>query len=190
MRKVLFSICCILALGACSPAPTSTPTTVPPTAAPTETLAPVFTLSSPAFANGEPIPAVYTCKGNNTSPQLIWNEPPAGTKTFAIIVDDPDGAGYTHWVIYDIPAASRGLPENVTKDQQALSDGVFQGFNGSTIFGYEGMCPPSNTHHYSFRLYALDIVLEKKQGIGKKLLEQAMTGHILAQTELMGTFQP
>lgn len=194
MKKISFLIVlCALALGACSPAPTSTPTHVPTlaptdTTVPTETPAPGFTLSSPAFANGEPVPTLYTCSGRSISPPLTWSEPPAGTKTFALIVDDPDAGGYIHWVIYDIPAESRGLPEDVAKDQE-LENGIYQGYSGGAIFGYVGLCPP-NKHHYSFRLYALDLHLEKKQGVGKKLLEAAMEGHILAQSELVGTFQP
>lgn len=185
----------VFLITSCAPAPTSTPTPIPTeTAAPTETPAPTntpepsFTLSSSAFENEGPVPKLYTCSGESISPPLTWNEPPAGTKSFALIADDPDANGYIHWVIYNIPADRRGLPENVDKDQE-LPDGVYQGFSGGAVFGYVGLCPP-NKHRYSFRLYALDLILEKKQGVGKKLLEEAMKGHILAQSELVGTFAP
>lgn len=188
MKKILFLIlCCNLIFAACSPAPTIVPTAVPPTAAATETQGPVFTLSSPAFANGEPVPATYTCKELSFSPPLTWNEPPAGTKTFAVIIDDPDAGGYTHWVVYNIPATSRGLPEHIANGQE-MENGGNQGHSSGTVFGYAGLCPPSK-HSYSFRLYALDIVVEKAQGVTKNLLEAAIKNHILAQSELIGTFE-
>jgi Raf kinase inhibitor-like YbhB/YbcL family protein len=200
MKKILFTIVFFaILITACAPAPTATPTAVP-TEAPTETPAPIasplgtntpgpsFTLSSPVFEHEGPVPKLYTCSGESISPPLTWTEPPAGTQSFALIADDPDAAGFIHWVIYNIPAASRGLPENVAKDQE-LPDGVYQGFSGGAVFGYVGLCPP-NKHRYSFRLYALDLILEKKQGVGKKLLDAAMEGHILAQSELVGTFAP
>jgi Raf kinase inhibitor-like YbhB/YbcL family protein len=195
MKKILsLLVFFVFLLTACVPVATATPTAtttdVPPeTVVPTATTAePSFTLSSPAFANGEPVPALYTCSGSSISPPLAWNEPPTETKSFALIADDPDAGGFIHWVIYNIPAKSRGLPENVAKDQE-LGDGMYQGFSGGAVFGYVGLCPP-NKHRYSFRLYALDLILEKKQGVGKKLLEAAMVDHILAQSELTGTFQP
>lgn len=200
MKKILLTIVFFaILITACAPVATATPTTVP-TDVPTETPAPIasplgtatpepsFTLSSPAFENEGPVPKLYTCSGESFSPPLTWTEPPAGTQSFALIADDPDAAGFIHWVMYNIPAASRGLPENVAKDQE-LPDGVYQGFSGGAVFGYVGLCPP-NKHRYSFRLYALDLILEKKQGVGKKLLDAAMEGHILAQSELVGTFAP
>lgn len=194
-RVFVVSLLLFVFLTSCAPAPTATPTPIPiPTEAPTETPAPTatpepsFTLSSPVFEHEGPVPKLYTCSGESISPPLTWTEPPAGTQSFALIADDPDAAGFIHWVIYNIPAASRGLPENVAKDQE-LPDGVYQGFSGGAVFGYVGLCPP-NKHRYSFRLYALDLILEKKQGVGKKLLDAAMEGHILAQSELVGTFAP
>lgn len=193
----VFVVSLLLLVTSCAPAPTptATPTPIPTeTAAPTETPAPTatpepsFRLSSPVFENEGPVPKLYTCSGESISPPLDWTEPPVGTKSFALIADDPDANGFIHWVIYNIPAESRGLPENVAKDQE-LPDGVYQGFSGGAVFGYVGLCPP-NKHRYSFRVYALDLILEKKQGVGKKLLEEAMQGHILAQSELVGTFAP
>lgn len=196
MKKRLFAVVfvfCTLLLDACSspvtPAPTNIPTSAPTeTPAPTATSAPTFVLSSPAFANGEAIPTVYTCNGDRFSPELVWTEPPAGTKSFALIMDDPDAGGYVHWVIFNIPAESRGLPEKM-KSGQELDGGIYQGLSGGAVFGYVGPCPPA-LHHYSLRLYALDTVFTKEQGAGKKLLEDSMQGHILAQTELTGTFKP
>jgi Raf kinase inhibitor-like YbhB/YbcL family protein len=175
---------------ACSPAVTSTPTNVPtaiPTVIPTET-PPAFALSSPAFANGEAVPKIHSCFGKSLSPALSWDEPPAGTQSFALIVDDPDAGGFVHWVIYNIPADRRGLPEGIETGQE-LDDGIYQGLSGGAVFGYVGLCP-SALHHYSFRLYALDIILEKTQGVGRQLLQEAMQGHILAESELIGTYQP
>jgi Raf kinase inhibitor-like YbhB/YbcL family protein len=174
--------------------PTSAPTSIPPTvtsvpAATATEAAPGLMLTSPAFSMGEAIPKIYSCGGSNISPALAWNEPPVGTQTFALIVDDPDAPGvFVHWVIYDIPADQRGLPENIGHGQE-LEDGIYQGLSGGAVFGYVGMCPPAK-HHYSFRLYALDIVLEKQQGVGRQLLQDAMQGHILAESELIGTYAP
>jgi len=193
MKNPPFIVFFVLMLGACSPAVASTPTNLP-TSAPTETpaatatSAPTFVLSSPAFANGESIPTVYTCSGDRISPALAWTEPPAGTKSFALIMDDPDAGGYVHWVIYNIPAENRGLPEKM-KSGQELDGGIYQGLSGGAVFGYVGPCPPA-LHHYSLRLYALDVVLKKEQGAGKKLLQDSIQGHILAESELIGTFKP
>lgn len=147
-----------------------------------------FTLSSSAFTQGQPIPAAYSCKGRDISPALAWTEPPANTQSFALIMDDPDAPAGTwvHWVIYNIPASTRGLPEGVPTDAQ-LSDGSLQGTTSARSTGYHGPCPPSGTHRYFFKLYALDTTLSIASANKEKLLK-AMDGHILAQTELMGTF--
>jgi Raf kinase inhibitor-like YbhB/YbcL family protein len=197
MKKslIVVLIFCVLLVGACSPAvtptPTSTPTSAPtdtPTVTPSETPA-GFTLSSPIFTNGGSIPEVYSCNGDSKSPELTWNEPPAGTQTFALIMDDPDAGGYSHWVIFNIPADYRGLPENVERGRE-LEKGIFQGMSGPAVFGYVGPCPPSGTHHYSFTLYALDTTFTKEQGAGKSFLLTAMEGHILGKSELIGLYQP
>lgn len=190
-KNLFFTFVFAMLFVSCAPAPTATPTpTSIPTAEPTvtPTPVPVFTLSSPAFANGETIPTVHTCSGDGISPELTWNEPPAGTKSFALIMDDPDASGFTHWIIYNIPADRRGLAEDIETGRE-LEDGIFQGLNGVAVFGYMGSCPPA-LHHYSFRLYALDTLLDMNQGAGKMLLVPAMEGHILAQSELIGTFAP
>jgi len=148
-----------------------------------------ITVSSTAFTAGASIPAVYTCTGRSVSPPLAWGEPPAGTKSFALIMDDPDApiGTFVHWVIYNIPASNRGLPEAVPANAK-LADGTQQGNNGAGRAGYTGPCPPSGTHRYFFKLYALDNLPSLASGDGKDQLLNAMQGHILAQGELMGTF--
>lgn len=142
-------------------------------------------LTSDAFANGQSIPAKFSCVGKNISPALAWTEPPAGTQSFALIVDDPDAPGGTwvHWVLYNIPADVRNLPESFS-----AQDPVSVGKNSWGKLSYGGPCPPSGTHRYYFKLYALDSTLSLSPGASKEQLLKAMEGHILAQSELMGTF--
>jgi Raf kinase inhibitor-like YbhB/YbcL family protein len=149
----------------------------------------MFTMTSSAFKPGEAIPAVYTCTGPNISPALAWIDPPAGTQSFALILDDPDAPNgtFVHWVIYNIPAESASLAEN-TRVESAPADGIVHGKNSAGQLGYMGPCPPSGTHHYSFRLYALDTKFDQKE-MDKTALLDAMHTHILAQTELIGTFK-
>ena len=141
-------------------------------------------LTSDAFANGQSIPAKYTCKGKNISPALAWTEPPAGTQSFALILDDPDAPAGTwvHWVLFNIPASTRTLQEDLSVS------GMSVGKNSWGDMRYGGPCPPSGTHRYFFKLYALDSNLSLSPGATKDQLLQAMDGHILAQAELMGTF--
>ncbi len=148
-----------------------------------------LTLSSPAFAPGQPIPAEYSCKGRNISPALAWSGAPSNTASYALILDDPDApAGtFTHWVIYNIPAVSNGLAQAIAPTP-TLDDGAAQGKNSANHRFYDGPCPPSGTHRYFFRLYALDTRLDLAPGATADELRQAMKGHILAQGELMGTF--
>lgn len=155
----------------------------------TQEVAMSFSISSPAFEAGKPIPAVCTCRGRNISPALNWDEPPAGTQAFALIMDDPDApmGTWVHWVLYNLPAVTRSLPEAVPGDAQ-LADGSMQGRNSSRGTGYQGPCPPSGTHRYYFKLYALDAPVNLGSGAGKEDLLKAMEGHILGQAELMGTF--
>ena len=143
-----------------------------------------LTLTSDAFATGQSIPAKYSCVGTNISPALAWNEPPAGTKSFALIVDDPDAPAGTwvHWVLYNIPANTHNLPENT--DLRGLSVGK----NSSGNMRYDGPCPPNGTHRYFFKLYALDSTFSLSPGATKEQVLNAMQDHILAQGELMGTF--
>jgi Raf kinase inhibitor-like YbhB/YbcL family protein len=147
-----------------------------------------LTISSPDFVNNKPIPAVYTCNGAGISPALVWNEPPAGTRSFAIIMDDPDAPGGTwvHWVLYNIPATLRGLAQAASSDAR-LPDGSVNGKNSWGRLGYGGPCPPGGTHHYYFKLYALDTTLDLAANAGKQQLLSAMQGHVLAEGELIGT---
>jgi Raf kinase inhibitor-like YbhB/YbcL family protein len=151
--------------------------------------APAFELTSPAFTPGNPIPAQFTCSGENVSPQLEWSAPPAGTQSLALILDDPDAPGgtFTHWVLYDIPAAARGLAENVPGDER-LADGSLNGVNSAGKPGYTGPCPPSGRHRYFFKLYALDSQPASSSGMNAAQLVQAMQSHVLGTAGLMGTY--
>lgn len=150
-----------------------------------------LTVSSSAFKEGDRIPAKYTCQGQDVSPPLAWGEPPAGTQSFALIVDDPDAPGgvFTHWVLFNIPPDSRELPEAVPI-QAELARGALQGKTDFGRIGYGGPCPPpGRPHRYQFTLYALDQPLGLEGGASKKQLLSAMEGHILAQGQLTGTYQ-
>lgn len=146
-------------------------------------------LRSTAFTEGQPIPATYTCDGNDLSPPLAWSGAPAGTKSFALIADDPDAprGTWVHWVVWNIPATSTGLPENVARKPQ-LPDGTRQGISDSMSTGYGSPCPPSGTHRYFFKVYALDGFLELPAAATKLQLEAAMKGRVLAEAQLMGTY--
>jgi len=150
-----------------------------------------FSISGPSFQNGGNIPKKYTCEGADVSPELHWTAPPAGTQSLALIADDPDApvGTWTHWVLYDLPAQTTSLPEGVPKMDE-LASGGRQGRNDFRKIGYGGPCPPAGKpHRYFFKLYALDKKLDLKSGAGKQELEQAMQGHILGQTEVMGKYQ-
>jgi len=151
-------------------------------------------LTSAAFGENQSIPKVYTCEGKNVSPPLAWNGVPAGAKTLVLIVDDPDAPDpaaprmtWVHWVLYDIPASATGLAEGVAS--AALPKGTREGSNGWQRTGYGGPCPPIGRHRYFHKLYALDTVLPELDKPSTTALEQAMKGHILAQTQLIGTYQ-
>lgn len=147
-------------------------------------------VSSPGFKSGERIPVLYTCDGTDISPRLSWSGAPAGVKTYALIMDDPDSAGgtFTHWVIFNVPGDAMGLPENVPRDR-SLDNGAAQGKNDFGKIGYNGPCPPaSKIHHYTFHLYALDTVLSLDPGVSASEVRTAMQGHVIAHGELMGTY--
>jgi Raf kinase inhibitor-like YbhB/YbcL family protein len=146
-------------------------------------------LESTAFAADGLIPSKYTCDGTDISPPLSWNEPPAGTQSFALILDDPDAPVgiFVHWLLYDIPVEIRQLPERVAP-QSTLPDGGVQGKNDFGKLGYGGPCPPSGTHRYFFKLYALDRQLELEPGTTKNQMEAAMDGYILATAQLIGRY--
>ncbi|MEW6354830.1 MAG: YbhB/YbcL family Raf kinase inhibitor-like protein [Planctomycetota bacterium] len=147
-------------------------------------------ITSTAFEEGGMIPKKYTCDGSDVSPPLAWTGAPEGTKSIALISDDPDApvGTWVHWVIFNIPPKTTGLPENVPPGPE-LSSGARQ---GETDFGrieYGGPCPPSGTHRYYFRIYALDAMLDLESGATKAQLLAAMKGHVLAQGELMGKYR-
>lgn len=148
-------------------------------------------LKSDAFAGGQSIPAKYTCTGRNISPALTWGNPPAGTQSFALIVDDPDApmGTWVHWVLYNIPADRRSLEEDLPITGKNVDpDAIYAGKNSSGNIRYDGPCPPSGTHRYFFKLYALDTTVNLLPGATKDQILKEMEGHVLAQGELMGTF--
>jgi Raf kinase inhibitor-like YbhB/YbcL family protein len=147
-------------------------------------------IRSTAFQHNEAIPSVYTCQGNDKSPPLAWSGVPAGTKSLALIVDDPDAPDpkapkmtYVHWVVYNLPASDGAIGEAAT-----LPSSVVQGINDWKKEGYGGPCPPIGRHRYFFKLYALDTTLSDLGAATKPELEAAMHGHIIEQAELIGTY--
>lgn len=149
-----------------------------------------FELTSPVFKEGERIPDRYTCEGEDVSPPLHWSVPPAATKSFVVIADDPDAPGGTwvHWVIYNLSLDLRGLPEGIPARDHWL-DGALQGLTDFKRVGYGGPCPPpGKPHRYYFKLYALDAVLNLKPRATKSQVLEACKGHILGEAQLMGRF--
>ena len=149
-----------------------------------------FALETKAFPKEGDIPARYTCGGEDISPALAWSGAPQGTKSFVLIVDDPDAPSgtFTHWIVYDLPANARGVPENVAKSDD-LSGGGRQGRNDFRRVGYGGPCPPpGKPHRYFFRLHALNSTLNLPAGANRKDVENAMRGHVIGQAEIMGKF--
>ena len=150
-----------------------------------------FELTSSTFAQGRAIPRRHTCDGSDASVPLEWTDPPAGTVTFALIVDDPDAPGGTwvHWVLYALPAHSRRLPEGMPA-KKTLPDGSKQGVNDSRKIGYGGPCPPRGpAHRYCFTLYAVDRAVDLPPGATKAQLLGAIKGHTLGEAALMGTYR-
>ena len=148
-------------------------------------------LTSTAFKNGEFIPDKYTGKDEDISPPLEWTDVPGGAKSFALISDDPDApmGTWVHWVLYDIPADKKNLPEGIKKDG-VLPDGSKQGMTNFGSIGYGGPYPPPGpAHRYFFKLYALGTKLDLKPGLTKKAFLEAIKGHIIAEAELMGKFK-
>jgi Raf kinase inhibitor-like YbhB/YbcL family protein len=192
MRKLvsLFLLTAFLAfvMNGCGPRPTPAPEA--PTAPQEEGgVEMAFELTSTAFAPGEPIPGKHTCDGEDISPPLQWSDPPQGTQSLALICDDPDApiGTWVHWVLFNLPAEARSLLEAVPPEAER-PDGSRHGENGWGRLDYGGPCPPSGTHRYVFKLYALDTVLGLEAGASKKQVLQAMEGHILAQAELVGVY--
>ncbi|MCL4548979.1 MAG: YbhB/YbcL family Raf kinase inhibitor-like protein [Bacteroidetes bacterium] len=149
-----------------------------------------FKLFSSAFAEGAMIPVQYTCDGVNESPPLNWSGAPKETKTFVLIVDDPDAprGDWVHWVLFNIPASTTSLKENASLSGN-FTEGIVQGMNDFRTNYYGGPCPPSGTHRYFFKLYALNISLSLNDSANKKQLLEAMKGHILAEAHLIGKYK-
>jgi len=147
-------------------------------------------ITSSAFEDGGMIPAKYTCDGADISPPLKWEAVPEGTKSIALISDDPDApmGTWVHWVIFGLPADTKELAENIPPDK-ILPNGAKQGTSDFGRIGYGGPCPPSGTHRYFFKVYALDAELDLQAGARKKDLLRAMEGHILAEGQLMGKYK-
>ena len=205
MRKLIIPLVFVIfILGACTmpgaetamPEKTSPPADEPPAPAtfpPTEEVIadePIpFTLTSPEFVHEEAIPAKFSCDGEDISPILEWTDPPAGTQSFALIMDDPDAPGglWVHWVLFNLPPDARSLPEAVPTGP-TLDDGSSHGRNSWGRMEYGGPCPPSGTHRYFFKLYALDTVIEADPGRSNTQLLDLIDGHILAEAQLMGVY--
>ncbi|MCF6159061.1 MAG: YbhB/YbcL family Raf kinase inhibitor-like protein [wastewater metagenome] len=146
-------------------------------------------VKSSAFEEGGMIPKKYTCDGQDISPPLSWSAVPDGTKSIALISDDPDApmGTWVHWVLFNLPADVRELSENIPPEK-VLENGAKQGTTDFKKIGYGGPCPPSGTHRYFFKLYALDTEINLDAGITKKQLLGAMEGHILAEGQLIGKY--
>jgi Raf kinase inhibitor-like YbhB/YbcL family protein len=149
---------------------------------------------STAFQNEGEIPTKHTCEGEDISPALEWSAVPEGTQSLALIVDDPDAPDpdapkmvWVHWVLFNLPPDSGGLREGIAS--QELPTGTCEGLNDWKRVGWGGPCPPIGRHRYFFRLYALDCRLRISGAIGRKQLDRAMQGHVLAEATLMGTYQ-
>ncbi len=153
-----------------------------------------LTLMSPSFVNNGEIASQYTCEGSDLSPPLSWSGAPDGTRSFVLIVDDPDAPDprapkmtWVHWVLYDLPPDSRGLEQGASK--RNLPPGTREGLNDWKRTGYGGPCPPVGRHRYFFKLYALDTVLPDLGGPTKAQLERTLPGHVLDKAELIGTYE-
>ena len=153
-----------------------------------------LTLSSTAYQHGAEIPTKYTCQGEDISPPLSWVGIPEATKSLALIIHDPDVPSpdkpvrlWVHWVLYNLPVDTKSLPEHTTS--VTLPAGTLEGLNDWDRTGYGGPCPPMGRHRYFHKLYALDRMLDDLHEPSKDQLEAAMQGHILAEAELIGTYQ-
>lgn len=146
-----------------------------------------MTLRSPAFDEGGSIPATCGYKKGNFSPPLVWSLPPAGTRSFALLVEDPDARGWVHWIAWNIPFTASGMAQGAPASAQ-LSDGTRQGLNDFGKIGYGGPCPPSGIHRYTFRLMAVDTLLDLPAGSERYDLMKAIDHHVLEETRLTGTY--
>lgn len=151
-------------------------------------------LDSTAFMSGQPIPTKYTCEGDDVSPTLHWSHAPAATRSFALVVDDPDAPDpakpereWVHWLLYDLPPTTGDLAEAIAPER--LPTGTRQGKNDWGAAGWRGPCPPIGRHRYRFTVYALDTTLTALDAPDRKQLDAAMKGHVLAQGQLVGTYE-
>lgn len=147
-------------------------------------------LTSPSFSDGEMLDKKFACDGENVSPALKWENLPEGTRSIAIICEDPDApmGTFVHWVIYDIAGWVKGLEEGIA-DDETLENGIRQGINDFGDAGYGGPCPPSGTHRYFFKIYALDKHIDSVVVMDKDLLLEKMQGHVLGEGQLIGKYQ-
>jgi len=149
-----------------------------------------FVITSPAFESGETIPKKYTCDGIDVSPPLSWSGFPVGTKSFVLIVEDPDAPGgvFTHWIVYNISSEIASLPEDVEKVER-LDNGILQGINNFGRIGYNGPCPPHGSkHRYYFRIYALDCDINLRPGATSDDILKAIEGHVIGEAELLAYY--
>lgn len=147
-----------------------------------------LSLTSKDFVQGGALPQIVACDGKNISPDLSWTDIPAGTKSLALTLEDPDApmaGGFDHWVLFNLPPDLKGLSQGMTD----FPKGTGMGSNGTKKTGYYGPCPPTGKHRYYFRLYALDKALELPEGATKQQVLDALKGHVVGQTELMGTYE-
>lgn len=146
-------------------------------------------LESSAFTANQLIPGTYSCDGKDLSPPLRWSAPPEGTKSLVLVVDDPDAPDRTfvHWLVYNLPPTTRELPEGLAHHPEVAGGGM-QGRNDFDRYGYGGPCPPSGTHRYFFKLYALDTELDLEPGATKSDVLKAMEGRVLEEAELVGHY--
>lgn len=182
MRQVLILLLCMTMLTSCLGVSQPVEAPVPGGVS--------MKLTSSAFAEGAMIPKKYTCDGEDISPPLAWSEVPAGARSLALICDDPDApvGTWVHWVFFNLPPTLSGLPEGVPPDKGSQVGGV-QATNSWKRIGYGGPCPPSGTHRYFFKLYALSTQLNLGSSATAKDVQSAMKGHVLAEAQLMGRYQ-
>ncbi len=196
MRTLLHvvALVCLASAAGCEPAAKAVPGTAPRSVPARKEATVSLSLVSPAFGPMGGIPKRHTCDGEDLSPPLAWSGAPAGTKSFALVVDDPDAPDpaaprvvWVHWVLYDLPASTTSLAAGTTA--KTLPPGAREGLNDWRQPGWRGPCPPVGRHRYFHKLYAIDIVLPDLHHPTRAALEQAMVGHVLAEAELVGTYQ-
>jgi Raf kinase inhibitor-like YbhB/YbcL family protein len=189
--RLCYWVVAVIVLSACA-ATGTTPMGAPAAAAPTPVNngGTTMQVTSPAFKEGETIPKQYTCDGANISPALAWTGVPATAKTLALIVEDPDAPSGTwiHWVLFNISTSETGLAENILADK-TLPKGALSGTSSFKKLGYGGPCPPSGTHRYYFKLYAIDGALSLANNATAQDVEAAMAGHVVGQGQLMGRYK-